>query len=152
MMLPRLEYLFLLCVGISACPDNWVDANELGCLFFSGEKTTWLEAALVCESMNSSMVEILSAEEHGLLSLLGTLEIGLTGVDGWWVGLDDIGHEGVWTWEQSGWAEFFHWAAGRPSSESVNTDDCVFIVPETFSVNNFIWVDSDCNQQVCIAS
>jgi len=147
-MIRKLVSLVLVNVGLSccSCPKDWVAANELGCLYFGGDQTTWLEASLLCESLNSSLVEIFSAEEQDLLSLLSSLEIELTSVDGWWVGLDDIGHEGVWTWEQSGTvAEFYNWASGSPSTEWANSEDCVFIVSDTEQADNFLWMDSECN-------
>ena len=152
-MLVKALFLFLMFERnyCNTCPDDWLDANELGCLYFSGDHTTWLEASFLCESLNSSMVEILSEEEQSLLSLLGTLEIGITRVNGWWIGLDDIGHEGDWTWEKSGMpATFDHWAPGSPSTEIANKDDCAFMIPHTEQANNFLWVDSLCNQQVHI--
>jgi len=151
MMIRKLLSLILLHVGLisGSCPDDWVDADELGCLYFGGEQTTWLEASLFCESLNSSMVEILTSEDQDLLSMLSNLEIGLTSVDGWWVGLDDIGHESVWTWEQSGTvASFYNWVSGRPSIDWANKEDCVFIVPDPDKADNFLWMDSDCNARI----
>ena len=151
MMIRKLVNLILVHVGLisGSCPEDWVDADELGCLYFGGEQTTWLEASLICESLNSSMVEILSAEEQDLLSMLSSLETGVTSVDGWWVGLDDIGHEGVWTWEQSGTvASFYNWISGSPSTEWANDEDCVFILSDTEQADNFLWKDSECNARV----
>ena len=151
MMIRKLLSLILLHVGLisGSCPDDWVDADELGCLYFGREQTTWLEASLFCESLNSSMVEILTSEDQDLLSMLSNLEIGLATVDGWWVGLDDIGHESVWTWEQSGTvASFYNWVSGRPSTDWANKEDCVFIVPDPDKADNFLWMDSDCNARV----
>ena len=90
----------LLAVSLASsehCPSGWIDALDLGCLYFGSEHTTWLEASLYCEELmnsSSSMIEIFSQDENDLLSLIGTLELSLTGADGWWIGLDDIGHEG----------------------------------------------------------
>ena len=75
------------------CPNGWIDGNDVGCLYFGLEETSWLQASAFCEEINpnSTMVEIFSNEENDLVSLIGTFELTITGMDGWWIGLDDIG-------------------------------------------------------------
>ena len=143
----------LLAVSLASsehCPSGWIDALDLGCLYFGSEHTTWLEASLYCEELmnsSSSMIEIFSQDENDLLSLIGTLELSLTGADGWWIGLDDIGHEGKWRWQSSSTlASYFSWAENRPSSDVINRDDCVFMSLD-LSKNEFVWTDDFCDSQ-----
>ena len=118
-------------VNCESCPSGWVDAMDLGCLHFGSRPTSWLEASVYCEEImnsSSSMIEIFSQDENELLSLIGSLELSLTGAAGWWIGLEDIGHEAEWRWQSSSQpATYFSWADNRPSQDTINRDDCVFM-------------------------
>ena len=133
------------------CPDGWIDSLELGCLYFGlgSESSTWLGTSSYCEELhpNSSMIEIFSPEENNLLSLIAALEMQITGADAWWIGLDDIGHEGQWVWQSSSTpASYFSWAADKPNSDPVNRDDCVYMSSHQMS-DDLVWTDTSCDYE-----
>ena len=147
--------LFLLLVTIfsvtlsESCPDGWIDSLELGCLYFGLGSSTWLGASSYCEELypKKSMIEIFSPEENSLLSLIAALEMQITGADAWWIGLDDIGHEGQWMWQSSSTpASFFSWADDKPNSDPVNRDDCVYMSSHQMS-DNLVWTDTSCDYE-----
>ena len=79
---------------------------------------------------------------------MGTFELTITGVDGWWIGLDDIGHESIWQWESSFViADYFSWAENRPMNNSVNKNDCVYMMPRSPQANHFDWTDYYCDEK-----
>ena len=133
------------------CPIGWINGNDLGCLYFASESTSWLEASAFCEEINSdsTMVEIFTNEENELISLISNFELTITGVDGWWIGLDDIGHESIWQWQSSSvMANYFSWADDKPRNDSGNRNDCVYMMPKSSQANHFVWTDYYCDQQV----
>jgi hypothetical protein len=100
------------------CPIGWVDDGDIGCFLFAADMAgvPWLEALEYCEvmvgrySMSPSLcltshpkggflAEPKTEEQLQFLASLGYVEETLTGVQGWWVGLSDLGHEGEWVWQ-----------------------------------------------------
>ena len=47
------------------------------------------------------MAEPKTEEQLNFLTSLAYVEEMATGVQGWWVGLADLGHEGEWVWQVS---------------------------------------------------
>ena len=47
------------------------------------------------------LAEPKSLQQMELLAGLAGMEAEFTGVVNWWIGLSDLGHEGVWTWVHS---------------------------------------------------
>ena len=47
------------------------------------------------------LAEPKTAEQLNFLTSLAYVEEAVTGVQGWWVGLADLGHEGEWVWQVS---------------------------------------------------
>merc|ERR1719450_1605572 len=147
-----LAYIFfikILTASTEKCPEGWVEVMEMGWLQFGSESSTWFEASSYCEEIhpNSSMIEILCQEENDLVSLVGNVLVTTTDVDSWWIGLEDIGHEGIWEWQPSSMvASYFSWGYDKPSSDPVNRNDCVYMSPNPLD-NDFVWTDFYCESQ-----
>ena len=45
------------------------------------------------------LAEPKTEEQLNLLTSVAYVEEAVTGVQGWWVGLADLGHEGEWVWQ-----------------------------------------------------
>merc|ERR1719348_2829595 len=141
--------IFSVSASIESCPDGWMDTMDLGCLYFGLglESSTWLGASAYCEDLHpdSSLIEIFSQDENDLLSLIAKLELEITGADAWWIGLDDIGHEGEWLWQSSSTpASYFSWAEDKPNTDPVNRNDCVYMSHGSV-VDDFVWTDTYCD-------
>jgi len=122
------------------CPPGWINSEE-GCFFLNFmESVTWMEAQLECELLGGYLAEPKTEEQAALLTSLAYLEQNIVGVQSWWLGLTDRGHEGRWVWQHSVEdAEFVFWAPGSPSESSPDLD-CVIM--NTWE--NFMWSNQDC--------
>jgi len=99
-----------------------------------------MEAQLECELLGGYLAEPKTEEQAALLTSLAYLEQNIVGVQSWWLGLTDRGHEGRWVWQHSVEdAEFVFWAPGSPSESSPDLD-CVIM--NTWE--NFMWSNQDC--------
>ena len=75
------------------------------------------------------------------------MEQQITGADAWWIGLDDIGHEGDWLWQSSSTpASYVSWADNKPNTNPSNRDDCVYMSPSPVEPG-FVWTDTDCDYE-----
>merc|ERR1712130_10985 len=55
-----------------------------------------------------------------------------TGVQGWWVGLADLGHEGEWVWQVDREdADITDWDTGCPDMSEHNSRDCAALISIT---------------------
>jgi len=118
------------------CPLGWVDGGHMGCFKFltNDVKLSWVEAVVACENLDSFLAEPVTAEQLEFVTSMAYIEEGFTGVQGWWVGLTDLGHEGQWTWQHSQkGASIDAWASSCPDTSSHNTLDCAALV--SVSVN-----------------
>merc|ERR1711915_1084080 len=127
------------------CPSGWVKADE-GCfLFHYASAATWFNAQLECEQMGGYLAEPKHENQAGLLTSLAYMEQSLFGVQSWWIGLSDWGHEGRWIWQHSvDDANFTMWAPGSPSSSQEYNKDCAVMDAS----QDFFWADVDCGHSV----
>merc|ERR1712080_357136 len=85
--------------GTPSCPSGWVNAHTEGCFAFLTEtKVTWEDAMVVCEKMGGYLAQPQTLAQMEFLTGLAGVYTTLTGVHNWWLGLSDIGHEGIWEW------------------------------------------------------
>jgi len=129
------------------CPSGWVDANP-GCfrLEFNSSMTRH-EALLLCENAGGFLAEPKSQDQVDMLAGLAQLEFDILGLDSWWIGLTDQGHEGRWVWEHSFTeADFTDWADGFPTAED-NVADCAIMSHD----QGWKWVDMACGEGLATA-
>jgi len=129
------------------CPSGWVDANP-GCfrLEFNSSMTRH-EALLLCESAGGFLAEPKSQDQVDMLAGLAQLEFDILGLNSWWIGLTDQGHEGRWVWEHSFTeADFTDWADGFPTAED-NVADCAIMSHD----QGWKWVDMACGEGLATA-
>lgn len=50
-----------------------------------------------------------------------------TADDNIWIGLNDLGMQGFFTWSDQHWVSFTYWAAGQPNNHAGFKEDCVEI-------------------------
>jgi len=129
------------------CPSGWVDANP-GCfrLEFNSSLTRH-DALLLCESAGGFLAEPKNQDQVDMLAGLAQLEFDILGLDSWWIGLTDQGHEGRWVWEHSFTeADFTDWADGFPTAED-NVADCAVMSHD----QGWKWVDMACGEGLATA-
>lgn len=128
------------------CPDGWVNGREEGCFgFFNFNiNVTWLEAQLICEFHDAYLAEPKTVDQMAFLSGLASLEEAFTGIHSWWIGLTDLGHEGVWLWSHTNEVvTTSFWAKGSPNNRTHNSMDCGYIDHKHGVLG---WRDIDCDE------
>jgi len=127
-----------------SCPSGWVDAHTEGCFAFLTEtNVTWMNAMRACEKMGGYLAQPQTQKQMEFLHGLAQVYAQFTGVYNWWLGLSDMGHEGIWEWlhTMEEVTDTF-WADGSPNTEDGNILDCGSI---QLSQGNLLWRDVDCS-------
>ena len=122
---PVLATVSLQPAGSARCPTGWIDghfADDMGCLLFNTTKSyTWDDATNYCNSLNASLVEIKTEEQHEFL----IMELEVFADNGhshnWWTSATDAGINGRWYWARSLTpVEEWVWYTGYPSDPTNN--------------------------------
>jgi len=146
----RLILIFLLGLQNAAsqessdCPNDWFDANTLGCYKFLESKInmSWVEAQIECEKVGGFLAEPMEESQIQFLSELASLEGSFTGIGYWYLGLTDLGREGNWFWMHNK-EEVSNdvWGSKHPSNRTGNSEDCLVMVLRN---NEVWWEDHNC--------
>merc|ERR1719341_2436766 len=113
------------------CPLGWIDDGKLGCFLFAPQMAglSWIEALEYCEEQEGFLAEPKTEEQLNLLTSVAYVEEAVTGVQGWWVGLADLGHEGEWVWQVDREdADITDWDSGCPNMSEHNSRDCAALI------------------------
>ena len=92
---------------------------------------SWFEAVEFCEDQDGGafLAEPKTKEQLEFITSITYIEEALTGIQAWWVGLSDLGHEGEWFWQNSREdATISTWEDGYPTQDEHNTNDCAALV------------------------
>ena len=110
---------------------------------------SWFDAELECEHHGGYLAEPKTFEQMEFLTSLALVEQTYTNVSSWWIGLSDVGDEGVWAWihavEMAG--DTF-WEEVSPDMTEDNSRDCMFMV---LSIDPIEWRDTDCLDESLIS-
>merc|ERR1712126_640174 len=131
-------------IATPSCPSGWVDAHAEGCFAFLREtNVTWINAMRACEKIGGYLAQPQTQKQMEFLHGLAEVYAQFSGVYIWWLGLSDIGHEGMWAWVHTleEVTETF-WADGSPNTEDENILDCGSI---QFFQEKLLWRDVDCS-------
>merc|ERR1712226_1063993 len=115
----------------AACPLGWADDGVRGCYLFATQMTgrSWLEALEYCEEEGGFLAEPKTPEQLEFVSSVAYIEETHTGVQAWYVGLSDMGHEGEWVWQfDREDANITNWDVGCPDTSPTNSHDCAALV------------------------
>jgi len=118
----------------AGCPLGWIGYGKLGCFLFAPQMAglSWLEALEYCEEQDGFLAEPKTEEQLNFLTSLAYVEEMATGVQGWWVGLADLGHEGEWVWQVDREdADITAWDSGCPDMSEHNSRDCAALISIT---------------------
>merc|ERR1719278_2412745 len=116
------------------CPLGWIDDGRLGCFLFAPQMAglSWIEALEYCEEQDGFLAEPKTEEQLNFVTSLAYVEEMATGVQGWWVGLADLGHEGEWVWQVDREdADITAWDSGCPDMLEHNSRDCAALISIT---------------------
>ena len=129
------------------CRDPWTQLST-GCYLFQPRNSTWYEAKQTCKQSGGHLVEIESSEEvDALREAILSETWDDTNIDGIWIGLNDVFHDGTWVWDHSGRPlEFSAWAADEPDNfRGAQHCGVSFTNPEGSTVSSVgEWFDFSC--------
>jgi len=119
------------------CPRSgkvvWVKLGE-NCFHVSRLKMNWGQAKRYCLGQGGYLAEIMSREEEELLDTY--LVAGIS----YWLGLNDLKKQGVYTWDHSGQvAKYTNFPKGEPNAKDQN---CVW---KTYHPTRAGWHDAICS-------
>jgi len=101
---------------------------------------SWIDAQQHCQSLGGHLAEPITEDWSNLLTSIASIETDVLGVESWWLGLSDLGHEGRWVWQNYLLeADYTNWAADYPTSNDVEKN-CVSMAAE----NDLKWSDELC--------
>merc|ERR1719158_300167 len=126
------------------CPQGWVDSIE-GCfLFYFNKRLSRDRAQYECERLGGFLAEPRTQQQVDMLKSLAFLEDTFVGVETWWIGLTDQGHEGRWIWQHDTETVYnTDWVPGSPH-HGVNNLDCAIIQKR----DQYRWRDTDCTDRM----
>jgi len=101
------------CTAATTCGTGGTQVGTK-CFTFNAGPQTWLAALTTCVAAGGSLAKIESAAEQ-------TAAFALTGGVNTWIGLNDIGTEGTFTWaDDAALGGYTNWNAGEPDSTAAN--------------------------------
>jgi len=101
---------------------------------------SWIDAQQHCQSLGGHLAEPITEDWSNLLTSIASIETSVLGVESWWLGLSDLGHEGRWVWQNYlQEADYTNWAADYPTPNDVEKN-CVTMTAE----NDLQWSDELC--------
>lgn len=105
--------------------DEWSPINEQcgGCDLFQREGSAywrcgngrWTDVQPVCEGFGANLASVQDAEENLFLALRTP-----NGAN--WIGINDIGNEGVYTWVDGAPLRYTNWAGGSPPGDDIDSN------------------------------
>ncbi|XP_038845355.1 macrophage mannose receptor 1 [Salvelinus namaycush] len=115
-------------------PD-WYEFGDF-CYKPYGDKKTWHAARGECRKLGADLVSIQSMTEQSWLEsylYMATNDV--------WIGLNDVGFSGLFSWSDNHWVTFTYWAPGEPNNHQGFNEDCVEMFYQTGR-----WNDVPCTE------
>ena len=139
---PSLATVTIQPAGSARCHTGWIDAHfadDMGCLSFNTTKSySWIDANNFCNSLNASLVEIKTEEQHEFLIMKLEVFADNGHSHRWWTSATDVGITGRWFWPQSlTLVEEWVWGGSEPNTLKYN---CMVL----HSNYNFMGYDYHC--------
>nr|AJA37897.1 C-type lectin [Littorina littorea] len=126
---------------IDQCPRSWTLHGESSCYKYISTATTWQAAKVQCENMGASLVEIDSQAENSFVFKM----VNSKGAKEAWLGLSDLGEEGVFLLPSGQLPAFTKWHSGEPNDSS-NREDCAEFMPGRSDFSDR-WNDAPCGSR-----
>lgn len=97
-----------------------------GCFKAFGERVNWFKAQQTCETLNSNLVSIHSAEENNFLLDFVRLQVG-SRITAAWTGLNRLTAEGGFEWVDGSDLTFTKWRPGAPFDKKDRNCTLLFV-------------------------
>merc|ERR1711936_192154 len=95
----------------TSCPSGWTALLD-SCYLMQEVESNFFEAQEFCWAQGGYVAEITTAAENELLRV-GLLDMGHE----YWIGLEDLTHDGTWRWAESQEAATWtNWHSGEPNN------------------------------------
>ncbi|XP_024286595.1 macrophage mannose receptor 1 [Oncorhynchus tshawytscha] len=120
---------------LSCSGPDWYEFGEF-CYKPYGDKKTWHAARGECRKLGADLVSIQSMTEQSWLEsylYMATNDV--------WIGLNDMGFSGLFSWSDNHWVTFTYWAPGEPNNHQGFNEDCVEMFYQTGR-----WNDVPCTE------
>ncbi|XP_046363217.1 C-type lectin mannose-binding isoform-like isoform X1 [Haliotis rufescens] len=129
--------------GQVTCPDSWTHYGS-SCYAFYNMKANFIEASSLCSSFGGSYLAEIETEGENL-HIKAYMQLQNTdGVDGVWLGGNDIMSEGLWVWDKSETSiQYFDWGSGQPD-DSGSKQNCMSL----WKHFAFKWADHYCTDKL----
>ena len=133
--------------AMEECRDPWTQLST-GCYLFQPRNSSWYEAKQACRQSGGHLVEIESSEEwEALREAILSETWDDTNIDGIWIGLNDVFHDGTWVWDHSGrpleLSRF--WAPGEPDNFG-GAQHCGISLTNSSESRVGKWIDVSCEE------
>ncbi|KAK7105312.1 CD209 antigen-like protein C [Littorina saxatilis] len=128
------------------CPFSWTLHGESSCYKYISTATTWHSAKVQCENRGASLVEIDSETENAFVFRM----VDSKGAKQAWLGLSDLGEEGVFLLPSGQLPAFTKWHLWEPN-DADGREDCAVFMPGRSDFSDS-WNDAPCgsnNPFVC---
>ncbi|KAK7089695.1 hypothetical protein V1264_024172 [Littorina saxatilis] len=119
------------------CPRSWKLLGE-SCYKYISIAATWQNAEVECETMGAGLVEIDSQAENSFVFTMVTA----AGAGQAWMGLSDVGTEGLFLLPSGQPPTFTKWQPGQPS-DGAGKEDCATFWPDFADRWNDVRCDID---------
>ncbi|MEQ2229475.1 hypothetical protein ILYODFUR_019137 [Ilyodon furcidens] len=112
------------------CPSGWL-LVKTSCYYFSNyevaSRKNWSDSRADCIRQGGDLLVIDNLEEQQLIStnFPRTESSSIWLIDGFWIGLTDVRHQGTWTWINNVTeTSVTYWKTGEPRSTGAQSGNC----------------------------
>ncbi|XP_049903440.1 C-type lectin domain family 4 member D-like [Epinephelus moara] len=131
-------------ISCDECPEDWLHVGDQ-CLYLSTDRDDYVNSTAKCEELGSHLATLTTKEEHDVVEQEARRIGGIYFF--YWIGLNDIEHEGDWRWADNSTLETSFWSITDHIIEPDNSqaggqegEDCVVV-----DSHKQVWIDVPCN-------
>lgn len=144
------ESLSFGCITGTQCPSGWLSYNSHCYWFMATAHVNYTMAESYCMSQHSHLVHINDIYENAYVASRYPLVGGETSDQSrhFWIGINDMKTESVYTWTDGYPVEITSWRQGEPNDYNYQEDCTEFYVFPSSHLVNGLWNDLSCNRQL----
>uniref|UniRef100_K1Q369 C-type mannose receptor 2 n=1 Tax=Magallana gigas TaxID=29159 RepID=K1Q369_MAGGI len=135
--------------ALARCPADWDHYNDR-CFFLSRDNETFADALSLCEVIGKQygrVATLATVDDAGTQKHLANL-VSHTSSLGFYIGANDLVHEGTWVWVSSGHAiTYNNWGPTQPNNRD-GAEHCAVITYAPQDGFVYHWTDEPCTNQL----